>query len=83
MFLPVVAFAATWVYLSRFDGWGAWASAPLLLVPVFVSVVITSIAVARLVRDRKPGQVAWGTIALSIVAAIPALWFLWRLMITR
>ena len=38
--------AAAWVYaravVDRYDGWGAWAAAPLLLVPVAISAFCSS-----------------------------------------
>ena len=66
-------------YVSRFDGWGAWAAAPLLLVPPALSVLVTGIGVLRLLAIRREGRPGAIALALTAIAAIPMLWFLWRL----
>ncbi|MEX2126078.1 MAG: beta-galactosidase [Woeseia sp.] len=35
--VPAAVWAATWLYLRSYDGWGAWASAPLLLPSLLLS----------------------------------------------
>lgn len=73
--------AAVWISMrmvvEQYDGWGRWAAAPLLLVPVAVSAVF--VGVALLLVGRKgadpPPPGTW--IAIGI-AALPMAWIALR-----
>jgi hypothetical protein len=39
-YCPLAALFAVELYIKKFDGWGAWASAPLLLVPAILGIPI-------------------------------------------
>lgn len=75
--------AAGWAYarleIDRYDGWGAWAAAPLLLVPVAASALLVGVGLLLASRSRsgrpKPGD--WTAIA---VAGLPLLWIALRLV---
>lgn len=75
--------AALFLYVSRFDGWGAWGAAPLLLVPPLLSVPITTAGLMRFRVDRAAGRSGRATLGLTLVAALPLAWLLLRLAVTR
>jgi hypothetical protein len=62
------------LYIRRFEGWGAWASAPLLLVPALLALPIATLGSAEWVaatRARAPaGRIAFCT----LISALPILW---------
>ncbi len=74
--------AATWVgmqaYVGQYDGWGAWAVAPLLLVPVAVSAVFVGTGLLLSVSSRVSRSSAADRVAIG-VAAFPLLWIALRL----
>jgi hypothetical protein len=37
---PLILWIAAKLYVSKFEGWGAWAAAPILLIPLVFSLVI-------------------------------------------
>jgi len=75
--------AAVWVYaravVGEYEGWGAWAAAPLLLVPVVASALFVGAALLLLTRSGglRSGWPDW--IALG-VAALPLLWIAVRVI---
>jgi hypothetical protein len=74
--------AATWLFaraaVGRYDGWGAWAAAPLLLVPVAVSALFVGVG---LLLASGPGAERTGRDWIAIgVAALPMLWIALRLL---
>lgn len=77
--------AAAWVYtrtvVDRYDGWGAWAAAPLLLVPVAISALFVGVGLLIVGRPNigRPGNGDW--IAIG-VAALPMLWIALRLVLS-
>jgi hypothetical protein len=78
-FLPGSSFVLMWVYVQGFDGWGRWGAAPLLLVPVLLSVPITLAGALRVREERTRGSIRTATVVLTILAALPLLWFATRL----
>lgn len=69
-------------YVRRFEGWGQWAAAPVLLLPVFVSIPLTATGAALLVGKRRPWYVTLVVVAATVVAAIPLLWLAYRAFTT-
>ena len=62
------------LYIRKFDGWGAWASAPLLLVPAMISlpmVILGLLKCGAAVRARTP---LFATVFCAFVSAIPIVW---------
>ena len=81
-FVPAITFIVLLVYVRGYDGWGAWAAAPLLLAPPFVSLPITWIGVRRILTERTRGAIRAATVLLTVVASVPLLWLGWRLVVT-
>jgi hypothetical protein len=66
-------------YVDRYDGWGAWAAAPLLLVPVAVSAMFVGIGLVLVTSSTRGRPVRGDWIAIG-VAALPLLWIVLRLV---
>lgn len=81
-FIPTASLVGLQVYVRGFDGWGRWGAAPLLLIPVLLSIPITVAGVLRLQRERTSGSLRTPTMLLTGVAALPLLWFAWRLLVS-
>ena len=72
--LPLASLVAIEIYLGGFDGWGAWASAPLLLLPALFSVPVVLWGVVRIRGGRRTGVSTLATVGWTIVAGLPLLW---------
>ncbi|MEE9207350.1 MAG: hypothetical protein V3U67_03070 [Gemmatimonadota bacterium] len=72
--LPLISLLAVEIYVSGFDGWGAWASAPLLLVPGFISLAIVIPGIFDVVGEIRTGRPIVATFLYTVVAALPILW---------
>ena len=72
--LPLASLVAVEAYVARFDGWGAWAAAPLLLLPALVSLPIVLWGLARFAERRRAGAAGLETIGCTIIASLPLLW---------
>jgi hypothetical protein len=81
-FMPAASLVVVWMYVQGFDGWGRWGAAPLLLVPVLVSLPLTLAGARRIHGERTAGSIRTATILLTTVAAIPLIWFAWRLVVS-
>jgi hypothetical protein len=54
--IPLALWVAANIYISRFEGWGAWAAAPMLIIPLAVSLIFGVIGLAVFVNqppDRR------------------------------
>ena len=77
--VPVVAWLYARSVVDRYDGWGAWAAAPLLLLPVAVSALFVGVGLLVISRPGTGRPVAWDWIAIG-VSALPLLWIALRLI---
>ncbi len=75
---PLASLLATEVYVSNFDGMGAWAAAPLFLLPMFLSLVITAAGVLQGALEWRQGTARASTAVFTVVALVPLLWLLVR-----
>lgn len=80
--MPAVGFVAMQRYVDRYEGWGAWAAAPMLLVPVAISLVFVLIGLGVLQSEWKADAIRRSTSAALLVAAVPLLWIAWRFLVT-
>ena len=76
--LPLVTLAATELYVGRFDGWGAWAASPVLLVPAFVSLVVVLIGAYDCRAAYRAGRLGPVGPVYTIIAGLPLVWLLVR-----
>jgi len=77
--IPAALWICARVSTERYDGWGAWAAAPIFLIPVAVSAMFVGVGV---LLGSRPGSGRFrGGDRLAIgVAALPLLWLALRLL---
>jgi len=68
-------FTATQSYVSSFEGWGAWAMAPLLAVPLAFSGGVLLGGIIHFIRHRKPLALLW-----AVIGGLPVGWLMIRIM---
>ena len=74
----MASLVAVEIYASGFDGWGAWATAPLFLVPFVLSLVVAGSGAMQCVREYQIESLRLQTVAFTVVAALPTLWLFVR-----
>ena len=62
------------VYVRNFDGWGAWAAAPLLLVPGLIGLVLAIAGLVDFVAAARSGRPLRSALVFTLVAALPIFW---------
>jgi hypothetical protein len=72
--LPVASLLGIELYIRNFDGWGAWASAPLLLVPAIVSLPIVVLGLFECVAAMNARAPVLAPSLLTVVSAVPIVW---------
>jgi hypothetical protein len=76
--LPLALLAAVELYARNFDGWGAWAAAPLFLAPFFLSLAVGGVGVSRIFAEHRAGCVQASTVVSTGIALLPLAWLLVR-----
>jgi hypothetical protein len=61
-------------YVSNYDGWGAWAAAPLLLVPAIISLPIVILGLFECIARARVRAPILATVLLTTVSAAPVAW---------
>jgi hypothetical protein len=72
--LPLVSLLGIELYIRNFDGWGAWASAPLLLVPAIVSLPIMILGISSCVAATRARVPFLAAFLFTTVSAVPIVW---------
>ena len=72
--LPLASLLAVEIYVDRFDGWGAWSAAPLLLIPGAISLVVAVPMLVQGFREARAGTRHVATVLYLVIAALPLLW---------
>ncbi|MCF8719323.1 hypothetical protein [Nitrospina gracilis] len=54
--LPLLLFGVFWWYVNQFEGWGQWAAAPMLIMPIAFSFLVSSWGVVLIVQERLREQ---------------------------
>ena len=80
---PAAALVGFMAYVSSFEGWGQWAAAPLLLLPVFLSLLVSSLGGLRVAIARRNGRPTGALSAATALSAVPLVWMAYRLMVSR
>lgn len=80
--LPLVFLVAVQLYAREFDGWRRWSAAPIFLLPVIASGVVTAMGIAICRREAGAGRSLAPVAGATLAAAIPALWFLARVFVS-
>jgi len=76
--LPLASLVAVEIYARRFDGWGAWSTAPLFLVPFLLGLSIGGAGAARCLSEYRAGCFRPATAAFTGLALLPVAWLLLR-----
>ena len=76
--MPLILFFLTLVYVRGFDGWGAWAAAPILLIPVFVSIALGFVGIILIVHAAQHGRVTPSLVVATLLSGCLGIWFLGR-----
>jgi len=76
--VPTACLVAIEIYASNFDGWGAWATAPLFLVPLVLSLTIASAGAVQCLFEFRAGSTRLSSIVFTFLAGLPLLWLLVR-----
>lgn len=76
--VPAACLVAIEIYAANFDGWGAWATAPLFLLPLVLSLVIAGAGVVQCVLELRHGSLRRSSVVFTLVAALPFFWLLVR-----
>ena len=72
--LPLACLVGVEIYVGAFDGWGAWAAAPLLLVPALLSLGIVCVGAIDLFSEIRAGHLTRGSVAFVAIGALPIAW---------
>lgn len=75
--LPPAAWLATWLYVRRFDGWGAWAAAPLFLPALLLSVIMGLAGLILLVTGLRRTHRLDPALLLATLLAASVVIILW------
>jgi hypothetical protein len=76
--MPLILLGVTEVYVRRFDGWGAWAAAPILLVPGAISLAIVIWGVFECASEIRGGKLSQAAPMYTLIAGLPLLWLIIR-----
>jgi hypothetical protein len=76
--IPAACLVAIEIYSSGFDGWGAWSTAPLFLVPLVLSLSIAGAGTLQCILEIRAGSSSLSNLVYTLVAAVPLLWILVR-----
>jgi hypothetical protein len=76
--IPVASLVVIEAYVRRFDGWGAWSTAPLFLLPLALGLVIAAAGAAECVVEARRGALRLSTLVFTAIALLPFAWLLVR-----
>ncbi len=70
--IPLLPWIGLDAYVSRFEGWGQWAAAPILLIPLFASAAFSILGLAGVLSNyHSQRSVAKSDIFATFVSGIP------------
>ncbi len=76
--LPAACLVAVELYARGFDGWGAWATAPLFLPPLILSLAIAAAGARDAFSEARSGSPRTSTLVYTAFAASPFAWLMVR-----
>jgi len=72
--IPLLLWIGLSAYVSRFEGWGQWAAAPVLLIPLFASAAFSIYGLAGvLLGYHRQRPVAKRDVFATLVSALPVM----------
>jgi hypothetical protein len=79
--VPLILLGATEAWLRHYDGWGAWAAAPLLLGPAIISFAIVLAGIWECVKELRAGGLSQAALLYTLIAALPLIWLAVRRLV--
>jgi hypothetical protein len=76
--IPLLTLLGIELYIRRFDGWGAWGAAPLLLVPALISIPLVTLGAGYCVAAARARAPLLSSGLYTLIAALPIAWLLVR-----
>ena len=76
--IPLIILIILEIYLTRFDGWGAWGTGPLFLLPAILGIAIGISFGIDLVRAIRSGESIRESLMLLIISLLPIGWLFVR-----
>ena len=76
--IPVTVLIGIELYVRNYDGWGAWSTAPLFLIPILLSFFIAGIGVFQCFIEARKGTFRTSLLMSTVVALLPLAWILIR-----
>ena len=76
--MPLILLCVTEFYVREFDGWGAWAAAPILLVPGIISLAIVIWGILECAAEIRHGKLSQAAPMYTLIAGLPLLWLVVR-----
>ena len=76
--IPVTVLVCIELYVRNYDGWGAWSTAPLFLIPILLSFLIAGIGVFQCFIEVRKGAFRTSLLISIVVALLPLAWILIR-----
>ena len=74
--LPLLVFWGLSVYVNQYEGWGQWAAAPILLIPIFLSLAMGVMGVVLILQARKQKKSTSNLWLSTVMASSLFLYFL-------
>ncbi len=78
--VPIVSFGIATIYVKSFDGWGAWAAARVLILPVLLSAVFGAVGIFVIICASRGGRVPARLILSTLLSGCISLWFLGKVL---
>lgn len=76
--IPLASLIAVEIYALSFDGWGTWATAPLFLLPLILSLVIAVFGAVQCIVEARGEGLRGSSVVSTLIALLPLAWLLIR-----
>ena len=74
--MPLASLAIAFWYVNRFEGWGAWATAPIFLPVIGFSAIMGLAGLVLWLREWRNGRRAFGLLMAALLAGSVSILFL-------
>ena len=76
--MPLILLGVTEFYVREYDGWGAWAAAPILFVPGIISLAIVIWGIFECAAEIRHGKLSQAAPMYTLIAGLPLVWLVVR-----
>lgn len=74
--LPLTLYFLASSYISRAEGWGAWANGRILIYPTIISVILGLIGIVLIVAALKTNNLSSNLVFATLLSGSIGFWFL-------